>query len=262
MRPTARRDRIMELLVEHRRLTVEELAQQLGASPETIRRDLTELAARDVLRKFHGGAALPESGAEGAFQARMAENLPAKRAIARRAAGLFAAGDTIFVDTGSTTIAFAAALAQVSGLTVITNSVAVAGLLSRSGANRAILLGGEHRHDAGENLGPLALRQIEGFRPRHAVVTVGALGPEGALDFDLQEAEIARAMIERAEAATVLADASKFGRSALYRLCPLERISRLVTEKAPPPGLAKALQVAGVELILAPPNDRMDEKTG
>jgi hypothetical protein len=111
MRPTARRDRIMELLVEHRRLTVEELAQQLGASPETIRRDLTELAARDVLRKFHGGAALPESGAKGAFQARMAENLPAKRAIARRAAGLFATGDTIFVDTGSTTIAFAAALA-------------------------------------------------------------------------------------------------------------------------------------------------------
>ncbi|MDJ0391552.1 DeoR/GlpR family DNA-binding transcription regulator [Roseomonas sp. E05] len=250
MRPSVRRDQIVELLLRHQRLTVEELAQRLGASQETIRRDLNELGAQNRLRKFHGGAALPDSLGEGAFRLRMVENLEAKRAIARRAAALFAPGEALFIDTGSTTIALAGELAQHSGLTVITNAASIAHLVSRSGANPTFLLGGEHRHESGQNLGPMALRQIEGFAPAHAVLTVGGLTADGAMDFDLQEAEIARAMIARARQVTLLADASKLGRPALFRLCGLEAVSRLVTDLPPPAVLATALAAAGVEVLL------------
>ncbi|MBO1077714.1 DeoR/GlpR family DNA-binding transcription regulator [Roseomonas haemaphysalidis] len=250
MRVSERRDRIVELLVEHRRMTVETLARQLGASQETIRRDLTDLAARDRLHKFHGGAMLPDRMAEDAFALRMAENQSAKQAIGTAAARLFAPGDTLFVDTGSTTLAFATALARRDGLTVITNSVGIAQQMSRNG-NRAFLLGGEHRHEAGENIGPLVLQQLAGFQPDHAVLTVGGITASGVHDFDLEEAEIARSMIERSRQVTVLADSSKFDRAALFHLCPLSRLGRLVTDRAPAPPLLAALRGAGVEVILA-----------
>jgi len=252
MRVTDRRDRIVELLLEHQRLSVEELAHRLDTSQETIRRDLTALHEQNRLRKFHGGAALPDSVGEGAFRLRMVEQLEAKRAIARRAAGLFAPGDTLFIDTGSTTIAFAGELAQRTGLTVITNAVGIAQLMTRGGGNQVFLLGGEHRHEAGENVGPMVLRQIADFRPAHAVLTVGALLPEGPADFDAAEAEIARAMIAQAESVTLLADSTKFTRQALFPLCDMPRVTRIVTDKAPVGALAAALDAAGVELILAP----------
>lgn len=252
MRLNARRDRIMELLLEQQRISVEELAQRLGASQETIRRDLTELAARNRLRKFHGGAALPDLAGDGAFRPRMVENLEAKRAIARRAASLFGPGESLFVNGGSTTVTLAAELAQREGLTVITNSVAVAQLCSRGKSGATFLLGGEHRHEAGENLGSMVLQQVAGFAPRHAVLTVDGVGAGGIALSDLARAEIARAMMARATRLTVLADATKFGREPLFHLGPLSRIARLVTDRPPPPKLAEALREAGVEVTLAP----------
>jgi DeoR family glycerol-3-phosphate regulon repressor len=253
MRLNARRDRIVELLLEFQRMSVEELAQRLGASQETIRRDLTELAARNRLRKFHGGAALPDTVGEGAFRIRMVAKLEAKRAIARRAAALFGSGDSLFIDAGSTTVALAGELAQREGLTVITNSVGIAQLTSRNGANGTFLLGGEHRHEAGENVGSMVLQQLAGFSPEHAVLTVDGIAAGGIANSDLAAAEIARVMIARAERLTIVADASKFERPALFHLCPLRRIERLVTDQPPPPALAQALEEAGTEVILAPP---------
>jgi DeoR family glycerol-3-phosphate regulon repressor len=250
MRVAERRDRIVELIAEHQRMTVEALAHQLGASQETIRRDLTDLDSRNLIRKFHGGATVPSSVGEGAFQRRMVENLAAKRAIAAEAIQLFQPGDSLFVDTGSTTLAFAAELAQRDDLTVITNAVGIAQQASRGGS-RAFLLGGEHRAEAGENVGSLVLHQLAGFSPEHAVLTIGGIAPDGIRDFDLQEAEIARVMIERCRSVTILADATKFGRAALFHLCPLSRIRRIVTDAAPPAPLGQALRAAGVELIVA-----------
>ena len=109
MHPRARREKILELLrdSESGRLTVEDLARVLKASSETIRRDLTQLSSENLISKFHGGASLPQPSGEGPFRTRMADSLRQKRAIARVAAGLFRPGDTLLVDTGSTTIVFA-----------------------------------------------------------------------------------------------------------------------------------------------------------
>jgi DeoR family transcriptional regulator, glycerol-3-phosphate regulon repressor len=253
MRPSNRRDAIVDLVRERERVTVDFLARHLTASCETIRRDLTDLAARGLIRKFHGGAALPDlSGrTEGSFQARMQDHLREKRMVGRRAAALFSSGDTLFIDTGTTTVIFAEELARLPSITVITNSLSIVQTISRGEANRAFLLGGEYSDDASENLGTLAVEQVSRFHATHAVLTVGAIEPGGVFDYNLNEAEIARAMIAQSRHVTVLADSSKFGRNALFQVCSLAAIDRLVVNSAPDATMAEALRTAEVETILA-----------
>ncbi|MEP9374383.1 DeoR/GlpR family DNA-binding transcription regulator [Mesorhizobium sp. KR1-2] len=249
-RPNERRDRILQMLRDGQRLSVEHLAEELEASKETIRRDLTELAAEGLIRKFHGGASLPEPRSENRFQLRMTENMREKRAVARRAALLFEPGDTLFVDTGTTTVMFAEELARRSGITVITNSVTIAQIITQGeSGNRVFVIGGEYVSEAAENLGSLAVEQVGRFQAVHAVITVGAIDEFGVMDFSLEEAEVGRAMIAQARSITVIADSSKLNRMALFRVCPLEEIDRLVIDRAPTGAIAEALKTAGIELL-------------
>lgn len=251
MRPEDRRQRIVDLVRARRRVTVDELAESLDISRETIRRDLTELADRHLLRKVHGGATLPELQGEGAFSVRMGERAAEKRAIARRAAELFMPGDTLFVDTGTTTLAFAEELARRQRLTVITNSLSIAQVMGRAGNGHAVyLLGGTFSEDASETLGPLAIEQISTFHAAHAVLTVGAVNETGLQDFNLEEAQIARAMLGQARCVTVLADDSKFEQHALFPIAALDKIDRLVSNAAPGNNLAEALREADVETLV------------
>lgn len=259
MRPIERRSRIANLIRERGRVTVDALAHELGASFETIRRDLTELAARGLIRKFHGGAILLDAAGfgtkvEGSFQARMLQNLGEKRAIARCAAALFSPGDSLFIDTGTTTLIFAEELARLSRLTVITNSVAIVQTIARGAGqgNRVFLLGGEYMDDAAENVGKLAVEQISRFRAAHAVLTVGAIETEGVLDYDLNEAEIAATMVAHARQVTVLADFTKLGRAGLFPVCSLADVDRLVIDRAPTGSIAEDLRLAEVEVLVGP----------
>ncbi|KRW61098.1 DeoR/GlpR family DNA-binding transcription regulator [Pseudomonas sp. TTU2014-080ASC] len=252
MRPNERRQHILELLRQRERISVEELARILSASQETIRRDLTGLAENGQVSKFHGGASLPPSGEhENAFQTRMNEFATEKRAVARYAAGLYAPGDSILIDTGTTTLFFAKELARLSRITVITNSLQIAASIGASG-NRVFVIGGEYRPDSAQNTGALAMEQIARFNAEHAVVTIGALNADGAFDFSIEEAEITRAMIARTRYLTVIADSSKLGKRALFEVFPLDRIDRLIIDRKPLGPLAEALEKANVEVHEAP----------
>lgn len=266
MRVSERRDRILAMVKQKQRVTVDLLAQELDASHETIRRDLTDLAIRNLIRKFHGGAALPESAVgdeitEGSFQARLAEYVDEKRRVAQTAANLFAPGDTLFVDTGSTTVIFAEELARVSNLTVITNSVMIAQAITRgAGGSSVFLLGGAFNEEANETLGSLVINQIRQFHATHAVLTVGAITTQGALDFSMEETEVARAMIEQANQVTVLADASKLNRAGLFQVCPLSTIDRLVIDRQATTLVDAALREAEVDVVVA--EDTGTERAG
>lgn len=243
----------MELLQTRARLTVAELSRQTGNSQETIRRDLSAMAAQNMLRKFHGGAELMQADEESPFSVRMGENAVQKRSIGRLAATLPEEGSSMFIDTGSTTIAFADELAQRQRLTVVTNSPAIAARLARTrGFSGVFLLGGEYHAEVEEAVGPLCIDQIKRFRTTHAFLTIGALGPDGIMNFDINEAEVARAMIAQADSVTLLADTSKFKRTALFEVGPLSCATRLVTNAPPPERTARALEAAGVEVLIAP----------
>lgn len=256
MQPSSRFEEIIALLAHSGEMTVEALADRLHVSRETVRRDLARLDTDGRLRRFHGGAkaiAVPAAVMENEwpFAQRMAQNAMAKKAIAAAAAQLFEPDDSLFIDTGSTTIAFAEALASSQALVTITNSPRIAATLAAGHSHKVFLIGGAYGVDAGESLGPLALEQIGKFRARHAVLTIGAIDQASVMDFDVQEAEVAKAMIERADRVTVLADHSKFDRRAVFEVAPLARIDTLVTDLAPTESMARAIAAAGIELIVA-----------
>jgi DeoR/GlpR family transcriptional regulator of sugar metabolism len=253
MKNKKRQAKIIATLRKEERATVGELAALFTVSRETIRRDLTELAHSGKIQKIHGGAILPRVFGEGSFGQRMSENAEAKARIAARAVELFCAGETLFIDTGSTTLYFAEKLADVSGLTIVTNSTEIARTVSSSNMdNRTFLLGGEYSNDNRQTVGTMVASQIRSFRVHHTVLTVAALDVRtGVMDFNIEEAQVAHAMIEQSETLTVLVDGSKFNKLASFEVCPLSRIDQLVCDITPPDPLAEALEVAGVKTVIA-----------
>lgn len=253
MTPDHRRQRILSLLESRAGIEVNQVAAELAVSRETVRRDLAVLERGGYLNKVHGGAVPVQTGTEPALSQRVLRHRTEKRRIAERAAQLFETGDSLFIDAGTTTAAFAAALVRVArGLTVITNSLEVARQIGRSSTGpRVWLLGGEFRADGLETVGPLTVDQIGQFRTDHAVLTVGAVNAGGIYDFNAEEAVIARTMIAHAARTTVLADRSKLGGTALIKVTDLRAVGRLVTDAAPPEDLALALATAGTELVIA-----------
>jgi len=245
-----RQSQIVEIVRQHGKATVENLANTLGASRETIRRDLTELAKSGRVQKVHGGATIGQVFGEGKIQERMSDQVDAKTNIAQMAASLFQPGETLFIDTGSTTQYFAEALSQRAGLTIVTNSVEIAKtVLKPPATNRAFLLGGEFHLDNHQTAGSMAVTQIRAFRAHHTVLTIGALDTlTGVMDYNIEEAQVARAMIEQSKSLTVLADHTKFNQLASFEVCPLARIDRLVCDTPPPDEIFHALVAAGCKI--------------
>lgn len=251
MKPMERREEIVALVARSGRAAVEDLAMRFGVSVETVRRDLSTLAEEGLVRKIHGGA-MPAAPlrTEGSFQERMAEDEDAKRLIAAKLSAEIRPGDTLFLDTGSTTLIAAEALSRIPSLTVITNSLDVARLLGRAESGAQVwLLGGAYAEGNAQTVGAMALEQIARFSADHAVLTVAALDArDGAMDADPAEAEIARAMIARARRTIVLATGAKMMRRAAHRVCGLDAVDLVLTESAPDPAMAEALAAAGVTL--------------
>lgn len=251
MNPAQRRMQISELIASRGEVSVEALARSFRVSPETIRRDLTRLAAEGMVQKIHGGARRPRMRDEGSYSDRMARDVAAKITIAQKLATVISPGDTIFMDTGSTTLICAEALRATPGLTVITNSLRIANLLGKPEIKANVhVLGGVYSADNAETLGAHAIEHLGRFQADHAVLTVAALDAQaGAMDADVREAEIARAMIARADQAIVVAHRAKIGLRAAHRVCDLDEIDALVCDGRPDPDFVAALEAAGVDLI-------------
>ncbi len=250
MHRSARQMKIMKALDFEGACSVAELARQLAVSDETIRRDVKAMANRGLVERVHGGVTLPQLLREPAFQNRMNRNAEAKTRIARQVAALVRSGDSLMLDTGSTTAYVARALADHKDLLVVTNCTEIAGLLARR--NRVYLAGGELRADDGAVFGAAAIGFVEQFRVRYAVLSIGAIdAQDGLMDFHLQEAEFSRAVIARAGQTLVVADHSKFGIQAPVRVCGLADIDSLITDRPPPQGLRHRLSESGTKLLIA-----------
>jgi len=253
MKVQQRHARLVATVRRNGTASVDELAACLGASRETIRRDLTELAKHGRIQKIHGGATIVRIFGEGPFQQRMSENADAKMRIAAAAAGLFTPGETLFIDTGSTTLYLAEELAGKPGLTIVTNSTEIAKTISNAqSGNRVYLLGGEFSADNRQTVGTMVATQIRSFRAHHAVLTIGALDDRsGAMDFNIEEAQVAQVMHAQSARLTVLVDHSKFGALASFEVCPLDSIDRLVCDQLPADKIVRKLKAAGCEIVLA-----------
>lgn len=234
------------------RVGVATLAKQLSVSDETIRRHVKAMAEQGLVRRLHGAVALPDELSEPPFRRRMEVEADAKRAIGRRMAALVQDGETVMLDTGSTTAYVADALAERRSLTVITNSIETARLLVGRSENRVLIPGGELRAHDGAVLSAGAIEFYRQFRADWAILSVGAIDLVGGLmDHFHEEALFARALIDQADQLAVVADATKFGQRALVTICPLKAVDRLVTNAPPPPLFDSLLREADVRVELA-----------
>ncbi|RKE79454.1 DeoR/GlpR family DNA-binding transcription regulator [Rhizobium sp. AG855] len=250
MTPSKRHRDILRLVEREGTITIADLAAALGVSLETVRRDLKPLDRDGALIKMHGAVSLPSIIGEAPFEKRIRENAEAKRAIAAKAASTIRDGDSIMLDTGTTTSFLARELLKHRRLTVVTNSSDIARTLATVNDNKVYMAGGELRSDNGAAFGSTAIDFVSRFSVTHAVISAGAVNAQGIMDYDLEEAEFARMVLSRGRHAMVVTDVSKFGREGLVRVCGFDAITDFVTDRAPPEDVAKALDGAGVELQL------------
>lgn len=232
--------------------TVADLAKNLNVSEETIRRDAKILQEKSEVLKLHGALALPYLVGEAPFERRLREHADAKRAIAKCALQFVDDGDSIMIDTGTTTSIFAQELRVKRNLTIVTNSSDIARTLATVNGNTVYMAGGELKADNGAAFGPPAVEFFARFRVKHAFISIGAIdAKDGPMDAELSEAEIAFTALMRADNRVILSDSSKFGKTALVKVCDFSLINRLVTNAEPDTALSAVLSGAGVLVTVA-----------
>jgi DeoR family glycerol-3-phosphate regulon repressor len=267
----ARQARIAEIVERIGFVSVAEVAATLGVSGMTIRRDLERLEVRGLLTRTHGGAMAmaversdtagrSDSAARGetydaeepAFERRRRRNATAKARIARAAAGLVGAGETVALDVGTSTLALAEELVARDDLRVFTNNLRAAIALTRS-RSPVYLLGGQLRGAELAVVGPAATAQVNDYYFDRVFLGVSGVTEAGYFDYALEDSEMKRAFIARARQVIVLCDGSKFDHRALARICALGDAGMIVTDRAPPAHLRRAFDQARVELLVAAP---------
>ncbi|GLQ06615.1 DeoR family transcriptional regulator [Sneathiella chinensis] len=232
----------MNILQAQKSCSVIELAEKLGVSDETIRRDIRQLSLSGAAEKIHGGVMLPQSSQEPPFLRRLQEQREEKQRIAKLSAGLVVDGDVLFIDNGSTSCYFARELISHRNLTILTNSTEVARELCSRNNNRVFMAGGEIRADDSSAFGPAAVAFARQFTTQKAFISMGAIhAQKGCLDFDLAEAEFKRAVIPQTENVIVTADHTKFGRAGIVKVCDLAEVDLLITDQMPDRDLVEQL---------------------
>lgn len=251
MAQSKRQTDILRLLESEGAIGIAELAARLGVSLETVRRDLKPLAGLGAVIKTHGEVGLPSSMGEAPFEKRMRENSAAKKIIAAHVAATIRDGDSVMLDTGTTTSFLARALIGHRRLTVVTNSSDIARTLATVNGNRVYMAGGELRSDNGAAFGSTAIDFVSRFSVTHAIVSAGGVDKDGVMDFDLDEADFARMALSRGQRRLVVCDHTKFGRQGLVRVCGFSGVTELATDLAPPDEISAALEVSGATLTVA-----------
>jgi DeoR family transcriptional regulator, fructose operon transcriptional repressor len=228
-----RRARILELIRQRKKLTVHELCDSLQVSPATVRGDLRDLDREGLLVRTHGGV-LEKSQAsfEQTSSKRSTENLDAKRSIAIEARTLVEDGDTILLDTGTTTLELAYLLKSSQHLTVVTNDLEIARVLEDASGIQVVFLGGTLRKGYHCTIGPVSIRMLQDLCVDKAFMATNSLSLEsGATTPDIHQAETKRAMIAAAREVVMLCDSSKIGRDSFARFVALDKVDVLITER-------------------------------
>lgn len=222
---------ILTLARQNGRVEVEDLAERLGVTLQTIRRDLTDLAGSGQLTRVHGGAVLPTGTANIGWQERRALNAEAKTRIAQAVAEMVPNGTSLILNIGTTTEAVAQALVHHRDLLVLTNNINVAQTLSANPNARVMVSGGQLRPADGGLVGPSAAAAIRDFRPDLAIIGCSAVDEAGTLlDFDPDEVIVSQAILSVARSSILVADQSKFRQRAPFRIAPLSELAKVVTD--------------------------------
>lgn len=243
-----RQKRILDELEIQPTLRVSDLAERLGVSTETVRRDFDEMTAQGLIQRTYGGA-VRQMGQEPGINERHGLLIEERQYIARLAIPALTGCKHVMIGCGATTVHVARRLAiEMNDLTVFTHSLGVATALALNPTIRVIVVPGDYHSGEGAMVGALTLRFLEDFQADWAIVGASGLDENGATDALVDAAEVYAKMARQSARTMVVADSSKFEQAFPARYAGWERIDMLVSEKSPPPGLVKTLRSHGVVL--------------
>ncbi len=248
-----RKTAIAEYIHKNRKSTVSELCKIFKVSPATIRNDLTELENAGLLKRTHGGA-IPNVKANYELNSsqKKVEHIHEKEAIAKKALSYVEDGDTIALDTGTTTLCFAKQLISKKSLTVVTNDIEIASFLEDNSDADIVLIGGRLRRGFHCSVGPIALRCLEGLRVDKAFVASNSVSIKNGLTTPgLELAQIKTNLVNFAEEVYLLSDSSKFGRASFVKFADIHDISTIITDKGLPGQQASELEQLGITIDIA-----------
>lgn len=227
-----RQKKILEMLNENGAVWVSKLSVELGVTEETVRRDLEKLEKQEVLLRTHGGAVpITDSSYELSLEKRKQTNSLAKEKLAQCAAKHIMPGDTVFLDSSTTTFYIAKEIKKIGNVTVITNSLRIINELSGVESVKLITVGGLVSNNQ-SFVGSLAENTIRDnfFAGKFFFSSKGISHDAGILESNEQECFIKQQMLVNANKKYYLCDSSKIGKVGFYKLSPLENIDCFITD--------------------------------
>jgi DeoR/GlpR family transcriptional regulator of sugar metabolism len=248
-----RRDKILELLKEDGSAKVIKLAKIFKVSEVTIRQDLERLESEGFILREHGGAFLKNvEDSVKSFTLLNQDNLEKKKLIGRKAAEIIVAGDSIILDSGSTTTEIAKNLIGRSGITVITNALNIAMMLGAEPGIEVIVTGGEFKPPTLSLTGQKAASFFEDIHVDKLFLATAGISLRSGLTYpSLSDIVVKKAMIEAADVTYLVADSTKIGKNAFASLGALSLIDYIITDSFIDPSHLQLFKDNEIEMIIA-----------
>ena len=225
---------IEQYMLRYKTATMKQLSDQFNVSINTIRRDIQQMVSSGRLSKVHGGVMINQNDTTVPFTDRSSVGTSEKQLIGQMAAQIVNPGDTIYVDSGTTTVELIPHLSGIHNLTVVSNSLIVFNRLLELFDINMIAIGGQFSRKTMSYSGPIAVNSLKDIRINKAFMSAtGVSIAAGATNYSLYESEVKRTAVSRSEEIILLSDHSKFGKSAPICFCPLEEIDILITDQKP-----------------------------
>jgi DeoR/GlpR family transcriptional regulator of sugar metabolism len=253
MLPTYRRDKILELLQEDGSAKVLDLAKLFKVTEVTIRQDLEKLEKDGLIIREHGGAYLKNVKDQvQAFSLVHQENMDKKARIANKCMEFIESGDTIILDSGSTTTEIAKKLKGRKNLTVITNALNIALLLGAEPGIEVIVTGGEFKPPTLSLTGQKAADFFKGINVQKLFLATAGISLKAGLTYpSISDLVVKKAMIDAAEKTYLVADSTKMGKSAFASLGALSLIDYIITDSEIEEKHLQVFKDNEIELIIA-----------
>ena len=248
----ARHEGILSLLRRRGFVSIAGLAESFRVSEQTVRRDLKALEHQGLVTRYHGGAGLPSGPSDRSYENRRISFAAEKKRIAGVVAAHIPEGATVFIDIGTTMEAIAEALLDHRSLTVITNHLPVAMMLSRHPSFQILLAGGSLRHNDHATTGEATRVFLERFRVGYGIFSVGAVNAEGELlDYNYRDIDVSAMAMRISRRKFIAMDHSKFESDAVVHVGSVADVDAIFTDQAPPADVEAIISFHGVAVHVA-----------
>ncbi|MGI9383963.1 MAG: DeoR/GlpR family DNA-binding transcription regulator [Methyloligellaceae bacterium] len=245
-----RQTAILDLLRQRGFVAIDQMAKAFKVSEQTVRRDIIQLERRGLVARYHGGAGLPVGRTVMDYDSRKSRFSQEKQIIGGLVASEVPEGATVFIDIGTTMEAVAEALLGHHQLTILTNHIAIANLLSQKSEFQIILAGGLLRQRDHATTGEATREFLERFRVGYGIFGIGGVEPDGGLlDYDYRDIGVSKTAMQISRRKFVALDHSKFGSDATVRVAHACEVDAVFTDMPPPEPYLSALVDQGVRLV-------------